>query len=144
MLTSTNDFLDIIQSKQNYGQLVSLDVESLFTNVPIDETINIIIEKCYFNNENKSDIPHEIMRQLLELYTKEAPFMCPNGKLCKQIESVAMGSPLSPTFANFYMGDLENIILSNNQKPYTYARYDYDIFIEITCEEELIKLREKI
>ena len=58
MLTSTNDFLDIIQSKQNYGQLVSLDVESLFTNVPIDETINIIIEKCYFNNENKSpDIP---------------------------------------------------------------------------------------
>ena len=83
------------------------------------------------------------MRQLLELCTKEAPFMYPNGKLYKQIEGVAMGSPLGPTFTNFYMGNLENIILSNDQKPYTYARYVDDIFIEITSEEELIKLREK-
>ena len=46
-LSSTNDFVDLIQLKQSNGLLASLDVESLFTNVPINDTIKIIIEKVY-------------------------------------------------------------------------------------------------
>ena len=30
-----------------------------------------------------------------------------------QIDGVAMGSPLGPTFANFYMGNLEKSVLSD-------------------------------
>ena len=56
---------------------------------------------------------------MLELCTKEAPFLSPTGEIYQQIEGVAMGSPLGPTFANFYMGDLENKILPNLERPPT-------------------------
>ena len=49
-----------------------------------------------------------------------------------------MGSPLGPTFANFYMGKLENCIFQNQNKPNIYARYVDDIFLEIQSEQQLI------
>ena len=129
-LKSTNDFLDLIHSSSNStGIIGSLDVESLFTNVPIDATIAIIIKHVY-NHQNiqKPKIPQEILKQMLELCTKKSPFKCPRGNIYKQIEGVAMGSPLGPSFANFYMGDLEQRILSNNpNRPIKYARYVDDI-----------------
>ena len=42
-LQSTNDFIDLIHSGNSHGIIVSLDVESLFTNVPIDQNIEIIM-----------------------------------------------------------------------------------------------------
>ena len=103
---SSSDFIDILQmSTTNIGVMASLDVESLFTNVPIDTTIEIIIQHVY----NHTSIPppkisEVILRNLLLLCTKEAPFRSPEGKLYCQKEGVAMGSPLGPTFANFLYG----------------------------------------
>ena len=34
-----------------------------------------------------------------------------NGELFKQIDGVAMGSPLGPTLANFFLANLENKLL---------------------------------
>jgi len=49
-----------------------------------------------------------------------------------------MGSPLGPTFANFYMCELENSILCDNQiKPLFYTRYVDDIFLIINNYHEL-------
>ena len=49
-----------------------------------------------------------------------------------------MGSPLGPTFANFYMGDIEEKIFKNNNlKPILFGRYVDDIFI-ITHNQEQI------
>lgn len=43
-LNSSPDFLDILKSNNARGTIASLDVESLFTNVPVkDHTINYII-----------------------------------------------------------------------------------------------------
>ena len=98
MLKSTNDFIDLIQLQKSNGILASLDVESLFTNVPIEDTIKIIIENTY---KHKTLQPPEILNELLKLCTKEAPFITPEVKLYKQIEGVAMGSPLGPTFETF-------------------------------------------
>ena len=144
MLSSTNQLIDIVQLKECYGQIASLDVENLFTNVPIDHTIEIITNYCY-NNQNipPPDIPKKILIELLELCTKEAPFKSPNGKLYKQVDGVAMGSPLGPTFANYYMAHIENLILKDQPiKPNIYARYIDDIFVEVQNENELIKLKE--
>ena len=41
-LNSTDDFLQILRATNPSGTLTSLDVESLFTNVPVMETIDII------------------------------------------------------------------------------------------------------
>ena len=107
-LKSTNDFIDLLHDNTCEGSIASLDVESLFTNVPIDPTIDLILQHTY-NHKTlpPPKMPKEILKQMLELCTKEAPFRSPDGNLYLQIEGVAMGSPLGPTFANFYMGHLE-------------------------------------
>ena len=130
MSKSTNDFVDLLHSSNTQGMIASLDVESLFTNVPIDKTIDIILEHAYNSDElTPPKIPKDILKQLLELCTKKAPFRSPEGGLYLQIGGVAMGSPLGPTFANFYMGHLEQMILSNdNDPPSIYTRYVDDIF----------------
>ena len=143
-LKSSNDFIDLLHGSKCKGIIASLDVESLFTNVPIDATIEIILEQAYNNlSLSPPKIPKEILRKLLELCTKEAPFMCPEGNLYVQTEGVAMGSPLGPTFANFYMGDLENRVFKTvTDKPNIYGRYVDDIFVQIEDLSQLIQLRD--
>ena len=57
-----------------------------------------------------------------------------------------MGSPLGPTFANFFMAEVESRALASmpsTSKPSLYGRYIDDIFI--ICEEEvLIRLKDEL
>ena len=55
-------------------KMVSFNVLSLFTNVLLDETINIIIKNIYDKKEIHTDILKKEMRDLLFLYTKNAHF----------------------------------------------------------------------
>jgi len=54
-----------------------------------------------------------------------------------------MGTPLGPTFANFYMCYLENKIFSEqpNLKPPVYCRYVDDIFLMIDGFQQLEALK---
>ena len=139
MLTSTNDLIDLLHTSTCNGMSASLDVESLFTNVPIDHTIDIILQLAYNNPDiPPPQIPANLLQQLLSLVTKELPFRAPDNKIYIQIEGVAMGSPLGPLFANFYMAYLENSIFSNPCfKPSIYARYVDDIFIQVQSIDQL-------
>ena len=75
----------------------------VFTNVSLAETIELVIERLYDNN-NSNAIPFEkgVFRQLMLMAT-QGLFMY-NNKLYKQIDGVTMGSPLSPTLVNFFLG----------------------------------------
>ena len=145
-IKSTNEFIDILKSNKCDGILASLDVESLFTNVPIEETIKIISTCIYNNNEMPPlNIPQNILEDLLRACTTKAIFRSPEGKLYNQINGIAMGSPLGPTFANFYMGNLENKISSElDNKPKIYCRYVDDIFILVRDKNEIISLKTKM
>ena len=142
-LRSSKEFIDLLQHKSSTGLIASLDVESLFTNVPVEETIEMIIQEVYHGEEIPLDIPEDILRQLLKLCTKEAIFRAPDGRLYQQIDGVAMGSPLGVLFANFYMGMVERKVLENsNLCPHIYGRYIDDIFVNVKDERELSKLRD--
>ena len=53
-----------------------------------------------------------------------------------------MGSPLGPTFANFYMGHLEDNIFSDPTKqPNIYARFIDDIFVQVKDSQQLANLQ---
>ena len=123
--------------------MASLDVESLFTNLPVDETIDIIIPRVYNHPDiPPPNIPKHILKELLVICTKEVPFITPRGDLCVQTEGVAMGSPLGPTFAGYYMGHIEHIVLSDpNVRPHTYGRYVDDIFLQVSNEDQLYALK---
>ena len=61
-----------------------------------------------------------------------------NDKLYKQVDEVAMGSPLGPTIANFFLAHLETVLLKNKLKSYPalYLRYVDDIFAIFEDEQD--------
>ena len=133
-LNSSDEFVDLLKTTEAKGILASLDVESLFTNVPVNETIQIICDCIYRNSEMPPlTIPEATMKKLLEACTTKCPFMH-RDKLFLQRDGVSMGSPLGVTFANFYMVHVENLVLGSNPqlKPYIYTRYVDDCFL--ICE----------
>ena len=77
--------------------MTSLDVDSLFTNTPLEETINICVGNLYNDNENPPNIRKYGFHNLLNIATKETFFMF-NSKYYKQVDGVAMGSPFYVQF----------------------------------------------
>ena len=55
--------------------MVSLDVDSLFTNIPLGETIDICIDSLYKDDENSPKIPKDFFRNLLPWPPKNR-FLC--------------------------------------------------------------------
>ena len=90
--------------------LVSYDVSSLFTNVPLDETIETLTEKAFtnnwFNETHDLNITRSDLTELLKLATKDQLFQF-DGKLYEQVDGVAMGSPQGPLMANALLCSIE-------------------------------------
>ncbi|XP_076062487.1 uncharacterized protein LOC143037815 [Oratosquilla oratoria] len=55
----------------------------------------------------------------------------------RQIDGVAMGSPLSVLFANFFMGTVEKGVFNCFEKPSIYARYIDDIIVKVDYKANL-------
>ena len=112
-IQSTDELIQVIHTiKSNNGILALLDVENLFTNVPINETVDIII-KIIYNNPSLPPlkINPNILQKLLLTWTTEVLFHDDLANIYVQTDGVSMGSVLDPIFSNFYMSDLENKIL---------------------------------
>ena len=84
----------------------SLDVDSLFTNIPLDETIDIYVNQLFENTDTVEGFKKSELTRLLCLAKKESYFIF-NGLLYKQIDGVAMGSPLGPSLANTFLSYYE-------------------------------------
>lgn len=113
-ITLAKDFLEILRDtpKEDNDVIALLDVESLFTNVPVDKTIDFILKRVYRCEDSPTlAIPEEKLGTLPKLCKKVAPFICLKGKIYRQIDGVAMGSPLSVLFANFNMGTIKAKVL---------------------------------
>ena len=113
--------------------MVSFDVKSLFTNVPLTETINICAEALYQDNNIK--LQRSSFIKLMHMATSSIEFSF-NGEMFRQKDGVAMGSPLGPTLANIIMGYLEENYFRSNQNPLVYYRYVDDCFILFNNKEE--------
>ena len=82
--------------------MASFDVTSLFTNIPLDETIKIIADQLFSNSNNFEGFSRDEFVKLLNLAVKNCHFIF-NGKFYDQIDGVAMGSPLGPLHANIFL-----------------------------------------
>ena len=108
--------------------MASFDIASLLTNIPVDETIEIIsnhlfVHCMYFDRLQ--------FTKLLSLSVKNCHFIF-NGRIYQQIDGVAMGSPLGPLFANIFLLFHEKSWLHNcpaSFKPLLYRRYVDDCFL---------------
>ena len=143
MLNSTSDFINRLKDFpfRNSQKLVSYDVESLFTNVPLQETISIICEYVYKDSTGPK-IPKSTFKQLLQIAT--GGIFTFEGKLYRQVDGITMGSPLGPTFANFFLAHLENRFMNSNLDfaPDLYLRYVDDIFCVFNSDEAITKFHD--
>ena len=138
MLKSSAEFVSLLSDQTSQGNIYSLDVESLFTNVPVDRTINIILDKVY-NHPNIPPPPMKksTLKELLKVCTTEVPFRDMDQNIYVQRDGVGMGSPLGVTFANFFMAEVEEQALDNiDSKPTMYGRYIDDIFV--LCDDRVL------
>lgn len=109
----------------------SIDVESLFTNIPLDESIDIILERLFADADQYLGLNRQAFKILLQLAVKDCHFTF-NSVIYKQIDGVAMGNPLGPIFANIFLAHYEVAWLENcpmNIKLHFYRRYVDDTFL---------------
>ena len=112
--------------------LVSYDVSALFTNVPLEETIQILANKAFtrFNETHNLNITQDDLVELLRVATKHQLFQF-NGSLYEQIDGVAMGSPLGPLIANTVMCSIEEKLESEDKLPSFYKRCMDDTLVAV-------------
>jgi hypothetical protein len=98
--------------------MVSFDIVSLFTKVPTKETMDLL------GRHFEEDVLGLFRRILTTSYFTY------NEQFYGQTDDVAMGSPLSPVIANFYMEDCEKAALESAPlKPRCWFRYVDDTFV---------------
>ena len=98
--------------------MVSFDVTSLYMNIPIIHTLNII--KDYVNNDNqftrKTAIPQGKFLDLVHLVLTTTWYTF-NFQFYKQTDGVAMGCPASSTTAEIYMQAYERTAITTALHP---------------------------
>jgi hypothetical protein len=90
--------------------LVSLDVVSLFTNIPLELALNAL-EDGWDTIKNNTKLTHDEFFIAVKLVLNSTFFQF-NNKLYKQTFGTPMGSPLSPIIADLVLKDLESISIT--------------------------------
>ena len=79
---------------------ISYDVKSLFTKIPLNETIDIAIDLTFINNPTFK-LNWTERKLLFNIGTAETRFLF-HGKYYDQIDGASMGSPLAPILAKSF------------------------------------------
>ena len=119
--------------------MCSLDIGSLYTNIPVAETIDLIWNNIYTNGVLVyKGISRENFRNLSQRVLNSTCFKF-NGKIYKRKEGFVMGQLPSPTVANIFLNYFEIKCLAgcpDDFKPQYYRRYLEDTFLIIHNEQQ--------
>ena len=93
--SDTFTFVQDIQGLTMHGKfMVSSDIASLFTNIPLEECIDLAVE--YISDGNPDlKLSNTELKSLFSFATAQTHFLF-KGSFYDQIDGVAMGSPLAP------------------------------------------------
>ena len=129
-IKDTTDFLNKLSRFNNLSDntiLVTLDVTALYSNIPHNYGIGACKKNPY--RRTLSTTSSEDICQLIKFILKNNVFSF-NDECFLQACGTAMGTRMAPCYANIFMAELEENVLSGYQyKPLAYYRYIDDIFI---------------
>ena len=117
--------------------LVSMDVRSLYTNIPNEEGIQAVRESL---NASSTRRPTRIITTFLRLILTLNNFIF-NGINFLQLIGCAMGTKCAPSYANIFMGKFEELHIYQRirSKTLLYLRYIDDLFFIFNGTEEELK-----
>ena len=115
--------------------MASLDIESLFTNIPLKEVIDICIHDLFCDTNTIQNLDRNDLRKLLNPAAYESFFIF-DQVMYRQIDGVAMGSPLGPILANAFLCHFEKQWFSECP-PKVFKRYVDDVFVMFLCQLHL-------
>ena len=142
IIRNTQEFPKLLQQQDPLlpnEEYVSYDVKSLFTNVPIQETIDHILNEIYVKNKLPKICSKLIFKRLLLKLTTENTFKF-TSDFYKQTDGCTMGGPLSFIFSDIYMTKAEREVV-NPSKPKFYKRFVDDIINKRNINQPDIQLR---
>ena len=110
-------FLEELQSFHSKLAMANFDIESLFTNIPLQKTIDLCVEHLIKNRNHVDNLSKDSFREL------------PNRTMSDGAE---MGSPLGLTLCFCYHEKIWLQSCPSKVKPVIYRRYVDDTFIHST------------
>jgi Reverse transcriptase (RNA-dependent DNA polymerase) len=124
-------FVDSIQIPDSSLELVSFDVKSLFTNVPLDLVFQIIDEK-WSEIKLYTRLPKKWFIRLLTFCIVDCNYFIFKDNFYKQKEGLAMGSSLSPILSDLVLEKLFNSQIPKfSSEPPFFKKYVDDIICMI-------------
>ncbi len=121
--------------------LVTIDVKSLYLNIPHKDGIQAVTNRLYYNNPKSDEIPIPTgtMKDLLNIVLTKNYFEFA-GEMYHQVQGTAMGTKMAPAYANIFMAELEEKLLADYPiKPIVWKRYIDDVFCIWPGQKEEVK-----
>ena len=138
-LKDTSHFLNVLK---NLGEvpkdsiLVTLDVSSLYTNIPTIEGIRAVAKLLAKHRFGGTEPRNQKIVRMLKYVLTLNNFRF-NGENYLQIGGTAMGTKCAPSYANCFMGDWEEkYVYTYHLQPLIWKRFIDDIFMIWTHGEE--------
>ena len=146
-IKDTTDFLNKLENIGSLPEnsiLVTMDVKSLYTNIPHAEGINAVAKAL--EQQDEQTISTRVIIKFLSLILNLNNFTFNDDNIL-QIKGCAMGAKCSSSYGNIFMGEFEknhiNPLIDNDIK--CYFRYIDDIFFIWTGREiHLLEVFQKI
>ncbi|KAJ1106808.1 hypothetical protein NDU88_004206 [Pleurodeles waltl] len=140
-LKDTTDALVLLDSMpfDKNAELITLDVKSLYTNIPQEATLGVICELLEANMSD-SRTPPEFILDLAHLALTRNYFEFEN-QFYLQIQGTSMGSTFAPSLACLYVDNFERQVILHEENPYLeqirlWKRYIDYILLIWTCSRE--------
>lgn len=119
-------------------EMISFDVSSLYTNVPVHEAIKECADLLFSNKEKNPPVSKETFIELAEICSCNVLMLTNNGYY-RQKDGLAMGSPPAPSLANGWLSKYDSEIRGDAK---IYSRYMDDIVRNIKSKQINEKLNE--
>ena len=116
-LKDTTDFLNFIENTKlpKSTILVSMDVTSLYTNIPQEEGITTVCEAYKEFSQEHPPIPNRNLREMPSLILQENSFQFSETEYL-QTHGTAMGTKMAVAFTNIFMAKIEKELLRQQDK----------------------------